>query len=119
MATLAGCATVVAGGPDHIPVLTNPPGAFVSVDGKVVGRTPIVVSLDRNHSAGEIKISSPGYQTVVISRDKHFNLWTLGNIVLLVLPVIVDLVTGDWQSFDEDEILLSLQPDPAAAPAVR
>lgn len=101
---------MVAGGPDHIPVLTNPPGAYVSVDGQVVGRTPMVVSLDRNHSTGEIKISAPGYRDVVLRRDKHFNLWTLGNIVLLVVPVIVDLVTGDWQQFDEDEVLLSLEP---------
>ena len=36
MACAGGCATIVAGGPDDIPITTYPAGAYVYVDGKVV-----------------------------------------------------------------------------------
>ena len=48
---LAGCATVFAGGPDEIPVNTNPPGAYVYVNGQMIGQTPTVI---RMHALGRL-----------------------------------------------------------------
>ena len=52
-----GCATIVAGGPDQVPVRTNPSGAYVYLDGQVVGRTPLVLTLDRSRTLGDIRPS--------------------------------------------------------------
>lgn len=114
--TLGGCATIVAGGPDRIPVTTNPPGAYVYVDGKVVGQTPLVVTLDRSTSLGDIRIYYPGFQAVVINRYRSFNYWTIGNFFLAMIPVVVDIVTGNWQRFDDDDITISLTPGDGPAP---
>ena len=73
----AGCATIVAGGPDHVPVNTNPPGAYVYVNGQVVGQTPVVVALDRHASESTIQIAMPGFQPIILTREKSFNGWTI------------------------------------------
>jgi hypothetical protein len=112
----AGCATLIAGGPDEIPIRTNPPGAYVYVDGQVVGQTPLVVTLDRKRSLGDIRIYYPGFVPVVLTRYKHFNLWTIGNFFIGLLPIVIDIATGDWQAFDDDAIELGLMPGQAPPP---
>jgi hypothetical protein len=58
---LSGCATIVAGGPDTIPINTNPPGAYVYLNGQVVGQTPMVLELGRSRSMADIRIYYPGF----------------------------------------------------------
>ena len=69
------CATIVAGGPDRIPVASNPPGAAVIVDGVQVGVTPTEVTLDRTRGGGNIRIEMAGFAPVVIQRSKQINGW--------------------------------------------
>ncbi len=113
---LGGCATVIAGGPDQIPVNTNPPGAYVYVDGQVVGQTPMVVTLDRKRSLGDIRIYYPGFEPVQITRYKGINGWVFGNFFLGLWPVIIDFITGDWQDFDETPIAIGLRPGQSPPP---
>lgn len=115
---LCGCATLFAGGPDSVPINTNPPGAYVYVNGQVVGQTPMVVELDRSRSMADIRIYYPGFVPIQISRYKSFNNWTLANffIVYLIFPVIVDVATGNWQRFDDDAIAIGLTPGQAPPP---
>ena len=115
---LAGCATVFAGGPDNVPIATNPPGAYVYVNGQLIGQTPVVAHLDRHYDSADIRIYYPGFQPVQINRYKSFNYWTIGDfpILALIFPVVVDFVTGNWQEFDEDPVLLGLTPGNGPAP---
>jgi len=106
--TLAGCATVFASGPDQIPVMTNPPGAYVYVNGQVVGQTPTMVALERSAPA-QIQIYLPGFQPVVMAKYKSLNGWFIANILFFPLA-IVDLVTGDWQRYDTSGIAIGLTP---------
>lgn len=112
----SGCATIVAGGPDTIPVNTNPPGAYVYVNGQVVGQTPMIVTLDRKRSVGDIRIYYPGFQPVQITRYKELNGWVFGNIFLMIWPVVIDFVTGDWQRYDDTPIAIGLTPGQAPPP---
>jgi len=113
---LSGCATIVAGGPDTIPIATNPPGAYVYVNGQVVGQTPMTLELDRGRSMADIRLYYPGFQPVQLARYKHLNGWVVGNLLLGLWPVIIDLATGNWQRFDEDPILIGLTPGQAPPP---
>jgi hypothetical protein len=115
---LAGCATVFAGGPDEIPINTNPPGAYVYVNGTMVGQTPTLVHLDRHASSADIRIYYPGFQPVQLNRYKSFNFWTLGDffILALIFPEVIDFVSGNWQHYDEDPILLGLTPGAGPPP---
>jgi hypothetical protein len=113
---LAGCATIVAGGPDSIPINTNPPGAYVYVNGQVVGQTPMIVELDRGRSMADIRIYYPGFQPLQFTRYKSLNNWVFGNFFLAIFPVIVDFVTDNWQRFDDEPIMVGLTPGQAPAP---
>lgn len=112
-----GCATLMAGGPDHVPVMTNPPGAYVYLNGIPVGQTPMHLLLDRDRDAN-IQIYLPGFAPVQLARAKEFNWWFVGSIVLvgLVVPLIVDLATGNFKKFDEGTIAIGLTPLAAPPP---
>jgi len=118
LALLTGCATIIAGGPDAVPITTNPPGAYVYVNGQVVGQTPMMVELDRGANMADIRIYSPGFQPVQITRYKSMNGWLIGSIILLPLlvPIIVDFATGNWQRFDDSGIAIGLTPGQAPPP---
>jgi len=108
---LSGCATLMAAGPDHVPITTNPPGATVYVDNMPVGATPVMVTMDRERSGGVIRIEAPGFMPITLVRNKGVNGWFWVNIVLLSpLGVIIDLATGNWKSFDDSPIVLGLVP---------
>jgi hypothetical protein len=125
---LPGCATLFAGGPDHVPISTNPPGATVFIDNIPVGQTPLMVALDRQHSSGSIRIELPGFQPVMLLRSKSINGWFWVSICLGgIVGIVVDLVTGNVQAFDDAPIAIGLTPaygqpvpaeypPPAAAP---
>src|ERR1041384_4382001 len=115
----SGCATIMAGGPDHVPVSTNPPGATVFLDNMPVGTTPMMVTLNRETSSGMIRLEMAGFQPVTIIRAKGIHGWFLGNLCAGgLIGIVVDLVTGDVKSFDDSPIALGLTPayGPAGPP---
>lgn len=115
LVTTPGCATLFAAGPDLIPVQTNPPGAWVYVNGMVIGQTPTTISLDRSRP-GQIQIYLPGYQPVMMIRSKTLNGWFIVSILFFLIPIVIDLATGNWQRFDDGPILIGLTPAGAAPP---
>jgi hypothetical protein len=106
-----GCATIMAGGPDHVPVATNPPGATVIVDNMPVGTTPTVITLNREHSSGVIRLEMAGFAPITVVRAKNINGWFWVNLCFGgVVGIVVDLVTGDIKAFDDTPIVLGLTP---------
>lgn len=119
LVAVSGCATIMAGGPDQVPVSTNPPGATVFVDNMPVGTTPTMVTLDREHSGGVIRIEMAGFMPITIVRAKSINGWFWANLCFGgILGIVIDLVTGDVKAFDDRPIQLGLTPayGPAGGP---
>jgi len=115
----SGCATVMAGGPDHVQIATNPTGAQVFVDEQFVGTTPGIVTLDRGHSQGRIRIQAPGYQPIMLIRTKGINGWFWANLCVGGwVGFLIDVITGDYERFDDTPIMVNLVPmgGPAAPP---
>ena len=115
----SGCATIMAGGPDHVPVSTNPPGATVFVDNMPVGTTPMMVTLNRQQSSGVIRLEMAGFAPVTVVRTKGINGWFWANLCFGgIIGIVVDLVTGDVKSFDDSPIALGMTPGygPAGGP---
>ena len=105
-ATLSGCATLFAGGPDTIPINTNPPGAYVYLNGQVVGQTPMVAHpRSPALSSGDIRIYYPGFQAGPDASLQALNGWFFVQLASSWPGFIVDLITGDWQSFDDEPII--------------
>lgn len=103
-----GCATIVANGPDHVPINTTPEGAKVFLNGMPVGRTPMVITPRRSEDFN-LRIELEGYEPIVVSRGKSFNGWFLGNILLGgVIGIVVDVATSNVMKHGEDVVYAEL-----------
>jgi hypothetical protein len=109
-----GCATIMAPGPDQVPIQTNPPGAMVFINGRPIGQTPIIAALDRSVDVTDIRIMAQGFQPVDIVRYKVINGWFWANFCLAIMPMVIDLVTGDVKRFDDTPIAIGMTPGNAA-----
>jgi len=109
--SVTGCATLFAGSAT-VPVVTNPPGAFVYINGQPVGQTPTAIALEPDRPAN-IQIYLPGFQPVQMWRQKSITGWFWVN--LLFWPgFFVDLATGKYNKYDDTGIAIGLVP--AAGP---
>lgn len=107
---LAGCATLFAPGPDLVPVDSEPAGARVYLDGRLVGATPTIVVVNRK-DAGLLRIELPGYEPLTLDLDKEFNPPTLLNVFLLggmVIGFAVDAITQDIGRYPEAPVFVRL-----------
>ena len=107
---LPSCATIIASGPDMVPVNSDPEGAIVKLDGVPVGRTPLTVAFPRG-CEGFLTFELDGIKT---SRDldKVVNGWVFGNLIFGVGGVIiggfVDLVTSNQGKYSTAPIFVDL-----------
>lgn len=79
---LQDCATMISGTSQKIPVTGNPPGAKITVDGKVMGIVPLNLRLKRkeNHV---IRIEKQGYnplEIIIVSESSSSGLGILGDV---------------------------------------
>jgi hypothetical protein len=58
-------------------ITTTPPGATVAIDGKRLGRSPLVFVLLRKDEVRQVTLSLPGYHTV------QYQLWPDGSPISL------------------------------------
>jgi PEGA domain len=80
-ALLAGCATVINGTTQTIPIASDPPAADVIVDGSTAGQTPTKVVLKRN-ADHLVTLQKAGYEptTLPIVKDVGGTVW--GNVLV-------------------------------------
>jgi len=124
--SLAGCASIVSGGPAKISVASRPDGATVTVVDNRSGAevdvktTPAVLSLRRG--AGYFKAASytltidkMGYRPAKIDLTGSVNGWYWGNFVLggLIGMLVVDPLTGSMYSIGPKNIDRALEGIPA------
>jgi len=102
-----GCATIFQGGPDKIPVKTNPEGAKVLLNGSAVCNTPCTVEIPHNRDSN-IKIEKRGYESIQLERGKVLSGWFIADLLWLVGGVI-DLATSNQGHYPDDPIDITLQ----------
>lgn len=116
---LTGCATLVNGSHQEVSFKSDPPGAKVTVDGKVRGETPMEVSLDRGNDH-KARITYPNYQPKVIhiTTDNQGGVTTgeaigyliLGGVVLGGPALAVDIASGGLSNLSPNDIKVTLVP---------
>lgn len=107
---LTGCATIVKGTTQEIPVASEPTGARVSVDGTSAGTTPTTVTLSRksNHM---VTIEKDGYQSESVAITKSMGAAVAGNIIAGGLVGWgVDAVSGAQYNLNPTTVNVRLQP---------
>ena len=113
LATLSGCATLVHGTTQEIPITSSSPGARVLIDDAPVGVTPMVVKVSR----AQPHVVSFVVDSVVVDRialDRQMSPWLLPDVFLLyIVPAVVDIKNGAAYNFPSDTIRSALA-SPAA-----
>ena len=92
----AGCATILKGDQSSIQVTSEPTCAPVYVNGVPSGFTPVTLKLpSRNNYV--VQLEMPGYQYAAAATYATLGGgWLVLDILLFILPVIVDAATGAW-----------------------
>ena len=107
---LSGCATIVKGTTQEVPVSSEPTGARVSVDGSAAGTTPTTVTLSRksNHM---VTIEKEGFQSESVAITKSMGAAVAGNIIAGGLVGWgVDAVSGAQYNLHPSTVNVRLQP---------
>lgn len=111
----SGCATIINGTTQKIPISSVPTGAKVTVDQSTGYTTPTVLDLSRkrNHT---LQVSLGGYNTEVITLQSVMSGAVMGNLVLGgLIGWGVDAASGAQKRLVPESIHITLQPTKIAA----
>jgi uncharacterized protein YceK len=114
--TFSGCATVIRGTHTDVQINARPQKAQVWIDGVQQGQTPLKVSMEVN-SPHTVVVRRPGYKDQTIRMDRYVSGgYVAADILLGLLPAIVDAATGAWYSVDPTSmnVMLTAEVGPAA-----
>lgn len=110
LASSAGCATIVKGSHQKVPIASDPPGANVLVDGSLVGQTPLNLEMKRKNDH-LVTIEKTGYRpkSIAVVKDVGGAVW--GNIIAGgLIGWGVDASTGAQYNLTPKTISVSLEP---------
>ena len=105
-----GCATVIKGSHQTVPMASVPPGADVLVDGTLVGQTPLKVEMKRKHDH-LVTIQKTGYkpESIAVVKDVGGAVW--GNIIAGgLIGWGVDASTGAQYNLTPKTVSVELKP---------
>lgn len=107
----SGCASIVSGTDQKLTFDSEPDEATVTVSGRVLGKTPLTVLVDRG-SNQSITFEKNGYKTHTSQLSTSTNPWFFGNFILGGLPgSTTDGVSGAIHEFSPDQFFVTLKPD--------
>jgi len=93
-AVVLACATIVHGSSQTVGISSQPTGANITVDGLVVGKTPVGAKLSRK-DLHKVSITMEGYQPFEITTTRKTSGWVWGNLVFGgLIGLAVDAITG-------------------------
>jgi hypothetical protein len=99
-----GCATLVRGNSQRINMQSTPVRADVFVNGLFMGQTPMQLDLAAKKSY-VVEFRADGYQPRVYHISNRVGAgWVILDVLLGLVPVIVDAATGSWYHFDQKNI---------------
>lgn len=105
---MAGCATIILGKEQQIGISSSPSGAKVSVNGRLIGDTPVIASLARGDKQ-IVKINLDGYQPYEIALSRNISGWVWGNIIFGgFIGLAVDALTGSMYMISPENISATL-----------
>jgi hypothetical protein len=115
---LTNCATIFKGTSQKTYFGSNPSGAEVWIDGKMMGKTPINFKLITKKTY-IIDFKYEG-QTKTINLINHVGGgWIILDVLAGLLPVIIDAVTGAWYSLDQKNIRVDFKSPGVFEPSLQ
>lgn len=100
----SGCATILKGSRESLTVVSQPAGAKVQINGIDVGNTPLTTRVNGTNDQ-LVMVRKDGYETRTILVASSVGAgWIVVDFLCGVLPLLVDAVTGDWKSLDQNNV---------------
>jgi len=105
----SSCATIVGGGgKQQVTFQSEPVGATVTVQGKVMGTTPLTVTVPRAKNMAVV-IEKEGYKPFTTQLSTRLNGWFWGNIVIGgLLGSTTDGASGAIHEYSPDQYFVTL-----------
>ncbi len=101
---MTGCATLFKGNTERVNMQASPVQADVFVNGQFMGKTPLQLKLQSKKEYA-IEFRAEGYQPRVYHISNKVGAgWVVLDVILGLVPVIVDAVTGAWCKLDQNNI---------------
>ncbi len=101
---LSGCATLFKGTTEAVTYNSNPPGAKVYVNGRLMGETPFQIDMESNRSY-KVEFRKDGYlERTVVLNDFVDGSWVVLDVVGGLVPAAVDAATGAWCTLDQPTV---------------
>lgn len=110
LVSLSGCATIIKGTTQNIPVASDPTGADVTVNAQLYGQTPIDISMKRKRDH-LVTISKEGYhpKSIPIVKSTGGAVW--GNIIAGgLIGWGIDASSGSQNNLTPESISVKLEP---------
>lgn len=107
--TLAGCATILGGKTQILTVNANVEGAEVFLNDRLLGTTPLSVSIKRGQ-VGVLRVTADGYQPYQIAMNKKISTLFWVNILSGgSFGSTTDYATGAMYEYEPSTYMVSLQ----------
>jgi hypothetical protein len=105
----SGCATIMDGTDQKVPVTSTPPGATVTVDGGATCATPTDLKLSRREEH-TLLVSMPGYHTERVTLRREISGAIFGNILIGgIVGGVADLASGASHHLEPKQVNVELQ----------
>jgi PEGA domain len=103
-----GCATILKGKYQSIAVSSEPSDARVTINGNYAGKTPVITRVNGTKEQ-VVEVSKDGYstRTMIVTTSVGAG-WIVADFLCGVLPMLVDAITGDWNSLDNSNVNVEL-----------
>jgi len=106
---IVGCATIIHGGRQKIPVRSDPSDAIVSIN-KIRVNTPGVVNLSRLESMAVLRFEKEGYEPVEVTLVRTTDGWLWGNLFIGgLIGIAIDYATGAAYQLSPNEVNVTLK----------
>jgi len=105
------CATIVSGTTDEMSFNSEPQGVEVTVGGKIIGKTPLTVQLDKK-SEQIVEFNLEGYKRQTRSLTTTMDGWFWGNIVLGgPIGSTTDGISGSVNEYSPNQYYVTMVAD--------
>ncbi|MFQ5728843.1 MAG: PEGA domain-containing protein [Waddliaceae bacterium] len=106
-----GCATIMGGTSQDVTFNSNPEGAKVTLDGKVLGKTPLTISLSSKKKGQSLDFEKEGHKKLSMKMGTKTNGMFWGNIIFGgLIGSTTDGLSGAIYQYSPDQYMVTLEP---------
>jgi hypothetical protein len=108
---VTGCASIVNGTTQSIGISSNPSQAKVTVNGRELGKTPVIAKLERSENH-VLRMELQGYKPFEATLTRSVSGWVWGNILFGgLIGLAVDAISGGLYKLSPEQISGALAAD--------